>query len=501
MRILCAMLKHETNTFSPIPADLSRFEDWGLFFGPTAAEAYRGTAMPLDAYMRLAEAAGAEIVTPVAAEAMPSGPVTAEAYEALTTPILEAVAAGVDAALLDLHGAMVTATHEDGEGLLLSRIRALAPDLPIAVTCDLHCNLTDAMAENCTALIGYKTYPHTDMHAVADQVGRLVLDSLAAGAPQPAMAWGRVPLLSQTLCQGTDDAPMRDLIARCRAWEARDGIRAATVFGGFPMADIRDAGNSAVVVADDPELAREALDDLLAAVWAARDAFVYRGRDLHAAVAQAKGLNDGPIVLLDHADNCGSGGTQDVMAAVAAVLDQGLDDVAIAAIWDPTAVAAMTDAGEGAVLTLDIGGRTDMPAIGEPGRPLTLTGRVERLSDGHFTVEGPMYTGVTVRCGPTALFRVGGARLIVTSRHHEPWDTGIFTMMGIDPARTRYLLLKSRIHYRAGFADLARHTLTLDGDGVTTSDNRRLCYEKLRRPIYPLDPDVQWPDARGEARA
>jgi microcystin degradation protein MlrC len=492
MRILCAMLKHETNTFSPIPADLSRFEDWGLYFAQDAAGAYRGTAMPLDAYMRLAEAEGAEIVTPVAAEAMPSGPVTAAAYEALTAPILEAVKAGADAALLDLHGAMVTEAEDDGEGALLTRIREIAPELPIAVTCDLHCNLTEAMVRNATALIGYKTYPHTDMHDVADQVGRIVLDSLKPGAARPHMAWGRVPLLSQTLCQGTDDEPMRGLIARCRDWEARDGIRAATVFGGFPMADIRDAGNSAVVVADDPDLAREAADDLLAAIWAARDAFVYRRRDLHAAVAQAKGLNDGPVVLLDHADNCGSGGTQDVMTAVEAVLDQGLEDVAVAAIWDPVAVAAMAEAGEGAALTLPVGGRTDMPAIAAAGRPLTLNGTVERLSDGEFRVEGPMYTGVSVRCGPTALFRTGGVRLIITSRHHEPWDTGIFTMMGIDPARTRYLLLKSRIHYRAGFAGLARHTLTLDGEGVTTSDNRRLTYEKLRRPIHPLDPDADW---------
>lgn len=491
MRILCAMLKHETNTFSPIRTDLARFEDWGLHFGPDAAAAYRDTAMPLAAYIKLAEAEGAEIVTPVAAEAMPAGPVTAEAYDRLNGAILEEVARGCDVALLDLHGAMVSETEPDGEGALLRRIREIAPDLPIAVTCDLHCNLTADMVENCTALIGYKTYPHVDMYEVAEQVGRIVLDA-AKGTASPVMAWGQVPLLSQTLCQGTDDEPMRGLVAACRDWEARDGIRAATVFGGFALADIADAGNSAVVIADRADLAEAARDDLLTRIWAAREDFIYRHRDLTDAVETAKGYNDGPVILLDHADNCGSGATQDVMTVIAEVLRQDLDDVAVAAVWDPAAVEGMRHAGIGATVSIDLGGKTDMPSIAEAGKPLRVTGTVEALSDGEFTVEGPMYTGVTVRCGPTALLRVRGVRIIVTSLHHEPWDTGIFTMMGIDPARTRYLLLKSRIHYRAGFGALPKHTLTLDGTGVTTSDNTRLTYRNLRRPIYPLDPETTW---------
>lgn len=491
MRILCAMLKHETNTFSPIPTDLARFEAWGLHFGRAAAAAYRDTAMPLAAYIRRAEAEAAEVSIPVAAEAMPAGPVTDDAYDRLSGAILEAVAAGCDVALLDLHGAMVCESEPDGEGALLRRIREIAPDLPVAVTCDLHCNLTAAMVANCTALIGYKTYPHTDMHAVADQVAAIVL-AAAKREANPVMAWGRVPLLSQTLRQGTDDAPMRGLIDRCRHWEERSGILAATVFGGFALADVPDAGNSAVVVADRAALAARARDDLLSRTWAARSDFIYRHHDLGDAVAAAKQFDDGPVILLDHADNCGSGATQDVMTVIGEVLRQDLQDVAVAAVWDPPAVAAMRAAGEGAEITLDLGGKTDMPAIAEAGTPLSVTGTVERLSDGTFTVEGPMYAGVTVRCGPTALLRVGGLRIVVTSLHHEPWDTGIFTMMGIDPARTRYLLLKSRIHYRAGFGGLPKHTVTLDGIGVTTSDNRKLTYRSVRRPIYPLDPETRW---------
>jgi len=215
MRVVIAMMKHETNTFSPIVTDWERFQQWGAYRGVAVQQTYGETGMPVAAYIKLARARRAEVVTPIAAEAMPSGPVLEKAYEYMTGLICDAVASGCDAVLLDLHGAMVAEHTLDGEGTLLARIRDISPDLPIAVTCDLHCNLTAAMVQNATALIGYKTYPHIDKYQVAEQVGTIVLDALD-GRCLPTMSWGNVPLLSQTLCQGTDDEPMKTLIQCCR---------------------------------------------------------------------------------------------------------------------------------------------------------------------------------------------------------------------------------------------------------------------------------------------
>ena len=192
------------------------------------------------------------------------------------------------------------------------------------------------------------------------------------------------------------------------------------------------------------------------------------------------------MVLLDHADNVGSGGTEDCMTVIAAVLDRGLRDVAVAAVWDPGAVAEMAEAGVGAEVTLDLGGKTDMPSVGETGRPLRLTGRVRALTDGRWTVRGPMYTGSEVSTGQTGVFETGGVKIVVVSKHHEPWDLGIFTSVGIEPQHCHYLLLKSRIHYRAGFAALAKATIACDGTGVTTSDNARLAFEKSDPPDLPF---------------
>lgn len=487
MRLLIAMMKHETNTFSPIIADWQRFQDWSAYLGEDALKAYEGTGMPFGAYVELARAAGAEIITPVAAEAMPSGPVTELAFNRMADAILDVVREGVDAALLDLHGAMVAEHTDDGEGTLLEKIREIDPDLPIAVTLDLHCNLTDKIMDNCTALIGYKTYPHVDMYEVGKQIGEVLLDSMA-GKVNPVMSWGNTQLLSQTLRQGTDNEPMATLIRMCRDAEQEPGVLAATAFGGFALADIRDAGNSVIVVTDgDKAKADEVRDRILAKAWDLRDDFVYEHTPLEEQVAKAKEMTEGPIILLDHADNCGSGATQDVMTVIEEVLRQELEDVAVGAVWDPAAVQEMQKSGIGSTITLKLGGKTDMPQIGEVGEPLTLTGTVKTLTNGEWIVRGPMYTGVKVFMGPTAVLETENMEIVIVSNHHEPWDTGVFTSVGIQPEYKRYLILKSRIHYRAGFAPIGKATLTLDGKGVTTSDNNLLRYEKVRRPIYPLD--------------
>ena len=487
MRLVLGMMKHETNTFSPLRTDWARFQAWGAFTGEEARKNFEKTAMPLGAYMKLARERGADFTIPMAAEAMPSGPVERDAYERMAGAICEAVAKGCDGVLLDLHGAMVTVDHEDGEGELLARIRKIAPDVPIAVTLDLHTNLTQRMVDNCTALIGYKTYPHVDMYEVAEQVGRIVLDSMA-GKCRPVMAWRSLPLLSQTLRQGTDDEPMKSLIAMTRAAEAKPGVLAASVFGGFPMADIRDAGTSVITVTDgDAAQAQAVCDEIGAAAWKARESFIYQHEPLEQAVARAKTLTEGPVLLLDHADNTGSGGTQDVMTVIAEVMRQGLEDVAVAAVWDSAAVQEMARAGVGATVTIRLGGKTDMPSLDLKGEPLEITGKVKTLTDGEWVVHGPMYTGVTVQMGPTAVLDTGKVQIVIVSRHHEPWDTGVFRSVGIEPEHKRYLVLKSRIHYRAGFAGLGKATITCDGHGVTTSDNSILTFTRLRRPIYPLD--------------
>ncbi|MBI5719680.1 MAG: M81 family metallopeptidase [Burkholderiales bacterium] len=495
MKLVIAQMKHETNTYSPVPTPLSRFAIGGEVppEGAAAVAAYRNTGSAIGAFIDLAEQAGAEYSVPIAAAAWPSGPVHDAAFEHIAGRICAAVAKGCDAVLLDLHGAMVTQSFDDGEGELLRRVRAIVgPQVPIGVALDMHTNLYDAMGANSTAIAGYQTYPHIDMYETGQRAGRAVLAQLA-GQARPTMAWGRNAMLPHVMRQGSADSPNRELQARCRQMEA-EGALAASVFVGFPNADIRFAGLSAVVVTDnDPALARRWCDELLALAWAARAQFVYRIEPLAESMARARALaaskpaDTGPIVLLDHSDNCASGGTMDTMTVLGAILDAGLEDVAAFAICDPQAVQQMMRAGVGAEVTLSLGGKLDMPAIGLAGRPRTVTGRVRFLSDGRYRNRGPMARGEQVDMGPSALLDTGRVQIAVISDHTEPHDLAAFTAVGIAPETRRFVMLKSRVHWRAGLGSLAHAVVECAGTGVCTSDYDLLAFRKVRRPIYPLD--------------
>ena len=488
LRAVVAMMEHETNTFSPVPTPLARFGSPDVPTGPEVYRHFKGTGTGIGAFLDVAEAAGMELVTPIAGNAAPSGYVEAAAYDTMCDAICEAVAAGCDVCFLDLHGAMVTETTDDGEGTLLQRIRGIAPDLPIAVSLDLHANITDEIVDSCSVLVGYKTYPHIDMYEAGEHAGRIMVRALK-GEVRPVMAWGQRPILAQTLRMGHDDHPMGPMLEMARAEES-SGLLAASVFGGFPLADIRQAGLSVVTVADgDGAEAEAACERLLAVAWQEKAEWIFQSEPLAETVRRAKALTEGPVILLDHADNSASGGTQDTTAVLKEVIDQGLEDVAMFAICDPQAVAEMAAAGVGNEVTLDLGGKLDMPEIGQTGQPLRLTGKVRAITDGDFIITVPMGRGTNMSMGASALLDTGKVQIVVISRHTEPYDLGCFRSLGIEPTAKRYLILKSRIHYRAGFQVIAKHEIPCNGVGVTSSDNSLFTFKQVRRPIYPLDPD------------
>jgi microcystin degradation protein MlrC len=141
-------------------------------------------------------------------------------------------------------------------------------------------------------------------------------------------------------------------------------------------------------------------------------------------------------------------------------------------------------------MTLRLGGKWDMPALGLKGKPLPVTGTVTKITDGRFKVTGPMFTGVTMSIGATAVMDTGTVEIVVCSQPFEPFDLGPFTHAGIDPTEKKYLLIKSRQHFRAGFEPIAEHILLVDGPGVCSSDYSLFNFENIGHSVYPLDPNA-----------
>ena len=494
MRLVIAMMQHETNTFSPVPTPLERFARGNTrpvpFEEDEVLPAFKGTGTALGSFIEVAEAEGAEMVFPIAASAWPSGLVEDNAYEYMTERIYDCVAKGCDGILLHLHGAMVTESQADGEGPLIHRLRELAPEIPIGVALDMHTNLYPDMVELADVVAGYQTYPHIDIYETGLRAARPIL-AMIKGEVRPTMAWGNRPMMPHVMRQGSSDSPNREIQAMAQRMEAA-GALAASFFTGFPHADIKLAGSSAVVVTDnDMALAKRLRDELLDYAWDHRNEFVYQIEPLELSLEKARVLgiekDRGPVVLLDHYDNAASGGSMDTMKVLEGILESGLEDVAFFAIHDPKAVGQLIAGGIGVELTISLGGKTDLPSIGHRGSPLEVRGRVKLISDGRFINRGPMSAGVMVDMGPTVVFDTGRVEIIIISSHVEPHDEEAFLSLGIDPSRKRFLALKSRIHWRAGFEHISQEIVECAGVGVCTSDYSALNFDNIRRPIFPLD--------------
>jgi len=494
MRLLIAMMMHETNTFSPVPTDLQRFA-LGLGQlppqGASAVQAYRNTGTATGAFIDLAEAAGADFELVIAAHAAPSGPVHDEAYEVMASTIVEALAkGGYDGILLDLHGAMVTQSFEDGEGELLRRIRAVDPLTPMGIAYDMHANVYADMVELAQVVAGYHTYPHVDMFETGMRAGKALL-RLISGEVRPSTSWARLPMIPHIMRQSSLDEPNQSIQARAQQME-EEGALSASVFTGFPHADIENAGLSVVVVTDNnPVLAESLRDELLQMAWLSRSQWVYPVEPLAESVARAKLLTEGPVVLLDHYDNAASGGTMDTTAVLAEVLHQGLQNVAFFAIFDPQAVQQAIQAGVGQTVSLTVGGKLKMPLMPHRSEPVLLTGVVKSISSGKYIAKGPMSKGARQDMGASVVIDTGHVEVALISRHVEPFDVNALISLGIDPTQKHCVVLKSRVHWRAGMGDLAKAVVECAGAGVCTSDYSELDFKRLRRPIYPLDLDLQ----------
>ncbi len=487
-KIVVAMMMHETNTFSPLPTTIESFRPLA---GDAAIQEFRDTNTQLGGFLHVAQESGAEVAVPLGASAHPSGYVEKAAYEDMCDAIVGAIRNGCDAAFLALHGAMVAEHLDDGEGELLRRIRAVAPRLPIAVALDFHSHMTAWMVEHATVITGYRTYPHVDMGETGERAGRTLVRALD-GEVQPVMVWGFRPMMTSTLVHTPSRQPMKDIVDMAIAAEASGAVLNASVFGGFPHADVPHLSCSAVIVCDRrTDAGKTLLDRLLDTAWERREAFLYKGAPLAGQIAHARTLGEGPIVLVDHGDNTASGGTQDVMSVIEEAMRQGLDDVVAGPICDPVSVGRIIEAGTAASVTLPLGGKVDMPQIHLAGKPLTVTGKVTRITEGEFVVTGPMATGTRVRMGRTAVLDTGPMQIVVSERRSEPFDLGVFTHCGIDPRRKKYVLIKSRQHFRAGFEPIARHIVLCDGDGCTSSDLRLFTYRNRPRPLYPFEADVE----------
>lgn len=495
--VLTGAFVHESNTFKKGETTLQDFREDVLDLGQAAIDRFGDVNDELAGFLDAGRDAGWRITHTVSAHATPGAPVSEEAFDHIAGIICDAAQAHrdtLDGILLSLHGSMVPAFCEDGEGELLRRLRAIVgPELPIAVTLDLHAMVTPAMVDQAQIFVSYKTYPHVDMRETGRHAGRL-LDAMMRGETRPRTLRVHLPMLDEANAGRTDVPETAALYTRATAHEAEPGILAVSVNAGFSEADITEMGPTVLVTFDQGHEARaqEIAAGLADSIWQGRGKVSNTFLTPAEAAEQARGFDPakGPLVIADYADNPGAGAYGDATALLAALLDAGAAPGAFAPMIDPQAAAILHCHAVGDMVTLDLGGKCDH-TFG--GGPLRLTGEIRHLSDGTYTGDGPILGGITHSFGPTAVLRVQGIDILVVSLPGQMLDLQQVRAFGIEPAEQRFLVVKSMQHFRAAFEPVAGRVIVCDTGALATPQAHLRPYTRVRRPVWPLDRDAAFP--------
>ncbi|HEX6118025.1 MAG TPA: M81 family metallopeptidase [Dongiaceae bacterium] len=488
--VLTAEFSHETNTFNRNRTEYRSFMEREGFFGEDAIKERGNANTELAGFCDSARKHGWRLIHVLSASAEPAGVVTRDAFDRLGGAIVTAAAENkgrIDGILLSLHGAMVTEFCEDGEGELLERLRAVVgPDLPIAITLDLHGNVTPKMCELADIAVSYKTYPHVDMRERARQAGD-ILDRAMKGEIRPRILRAHRPMLDEVNSGRTDIGPMVERIAKAIAYEREPGVLAVSINAGFPSADIKEVGPTVIVTYDRDESNHRAFAEIIADdIWNKRFDVIndFMTVEQAAAIAKAYVPTKGPIIVADYADNPGGGGYGDSTNLLKAMLDAGIGDAAFGPMVDPEAARQLHRHGIGERAKVRLGGKTDA-RFG--GGPLDLEGEVRLISDGSYVGDGPMVGGLRLGFGDTAVIRVDGIDILVVTEPAQMLDLQQFRAFGIDPARKSVVALKSMQHFRAAFEPIAGKVIVCDSGALCTTHLEKLPYRNAPRPIYPLD--------------
>jgi microcystin degradation protein MlrC len=429
----------------------------------------------------------------------PNGPVEHGFFIELLATIEQRLKAAlpVDAVYICSHGAGLTTEEDDPDGLLFARVREIVgPDVPIAATLDLHANVSERMVRSIDAFIGYRTNPHLDMRERGAEAATAIREMLAGLRPQSALL--RLPIVPPTVTMLTSAGPYAEMIDLGQQRMSPE-ILNVSVMGGFAFADTADNGLSVVVTARRNKRAAEALAREIAELgWANRARFYPRLTSLDEAIKKALATGQDPslpaLAFADVADNPGGGGRGNTIFLLRAFYEAGVRGALLGVVYDPPLAAEASRLG----LHYQFDARFNREETTNFSEPWTAPARVAALTDGNCVGRRGIYAGMRLELGPCAALQVGGVTVVVISHRVQCADPVFFEMMGLDIGAARSVVVKSRGHFRGGFDEFfgPGQIVEVDLPGLTSPMLNRFQWQRLPRPVIPLDDNVEWQPPR-----
>jgi microcystin degradation protein MlrC len=489
MRIALAELAQETDSFTPLVADLRDFDAYGLYFGAEILQRMRGVG-PLGGFLEVAarQPAPVELLPLLRAWGSAGGTIAARALTYLTERLLSGLkeALPVDAVFLSLHGAASAENEDDVEGHVLEAVRGIVgAGVPVAVALDHHANITSRMVKYADILIGHETQPH-DPPATGRKAARILFRMLH-GDVRPTAAWQKIPLITPQDQFLTASGPMREWFDLARSFETRPRVLDVSPYPMQPWLDAAEGGWSVVVHTDnDPGLAAELARKMANLAWRLREQFWVSERVTPAeAIQQADAAEAGLIILSDTGDSVYGGAPGDSTCLLQSLLDRPPAGLAYVPLVDRAAVEAAIAAGVGASVSLEVGACFDQAF----SRPVRVTGEVAATSQG---VMVNLHDRGVCDLRRTALLAIGPIRLVLLDHRSFAINHPVlYTHLGLELADAKMVIVKTASNFQF-FSRWRRGLIRVDSPGATQSNLKAFHWQRLPRPTFPLDPLDDW---------
>ena len=485
MRIMLCVFGQETNTFSPKRLDFQSFlpDGWqksqdilGLY---TDTRSYMGGAI--------------EACIEEAVEIVPLDSVAIDGGAMMTEECLETCLAhlcglirenwkGTDGLFIGMHGAGSAERVEDLESETLRRIRGIVgEDYPIMSSLDIHCTITPEMLALSDGLFVIKEFPHTDTAEAGHLAVKTLIHSIRTGK-RPVMHWCPMPILLPNTTTTTIDGPMARVRDHFAAYAKAHGLLDATLIQGFSANDQHWAGASVLTVAWEPH--EQCPRELARWFWQRLHEFDPHPNTAAQALDMAQSFEgDGYVIINESSDNPGSGCPGDGTHLLRELVKRDQPGSLFMFIVDGETARQAHQIGVGGKFTAHIGGKT-APVCGEP---LLLEVEVLGLADGVFKYVSPQNQGVQVSIGLTARLRHSNVEIVVATECSQSFDDRPLWITGANIEDYRTVCIKSAGHFRAYFQNRAAFIIPCEMPGLRSSDLKTYPYQKVRRPIYPLD--------------
>lgn len=481
LRIAYLRINQETNAFTAQDSELTDFQ---VIRGEALARACGPLGNEAPGFTPWAELSGlvaaslhwrqqVELVPLFSAWAMPSGPLSEAAYLALRTQLTTALseAGALDGLFLSMHGAMRArgAQPEPEEGFLDAVRDVVGPELPVALTLDLHGQLTPPMVANATIIASYRTNPHWDLFSVGYRAGKLLIRTVL-GEIVPHTTWRSLPMVvggGETLSYRE---PMRQIFRRMREMERDPRVLYVSLFMCHIWNDSPDLGWSVHIVTDgDPALADRLADELAQKAWAVRKLPPPTLLAPESALRQIRRARWkrklGVFCLCDASDVVGAGAPGDNPLLLQSLIAHGQGMLIYAPIRDREAVATAWDTAEGTRLTVSVGASINRGDYA----PITVSGTLRRKRQ--------------VREGRAVVLDMGHLQLVITDFLPYTLKPSFYGRLGLNPWKADILVVKSFFHFRLFHLAISRGGIGVKTRGATDFD--RIGEISFSRPVYP----------------